>query len=521
MNLTDLIQTNFSNDQLIWILLAFLVGLISIILFVQKKILPSLVLLFVSGLILRFIAAGLDPFLNTWDEQFHALVARNMMDYPFKPQLHTHPVLDFDYRDWTSNHVWLHKQPWFLWQIALSMKLFGISEFGLRLPTVVMFSFMILLIFRIGQLLVNKKTAWYAAFLYTFSFYFTSFVSGNHFTDHNDAAFIFYVTLSFWSWLEFRRSGKWKWVILTGLFAGIAILNKWLIGMTVYLAWLTTLMFQKSFWADKKELISFATAFFVTALVVLPWQIYILNAFPEESQYEFSLNTQHFFKAVENHDGNFYYHFWLLSYQYGGFFVLFILLPGLYYFFSGIRDYSLRYSILFMMVFVYLFFTLAATKMPMFCTIVSPLIFLGIGAALEKGVKWIKERTKKKIFPCLLVLLLFYLAYFNLEINRIDGDHSVKQSHWGIRRLDAMVDKYVAARIAKDDDVVFNCGGYNAIMFMFYSGKTAYGNYPDLEQYQKLKEKGIPMAVFVDSRYPDYLARDKTIKKLFPALIPF
>jgi len=36
----------------------------------------------------RIFAAMLDPFLNTWDEQFHALVAKNMMANPFKPMLY-------------------------------------------------------------------------------------------------------------------------------------------------------------------------------------------------------------------------------------------------------------------------------------------------------------------------------------------------------------------------------------------------------------------------------------------------
>ena len=38
----------------------------------------SFVLLLVGGLGLRLLAARLDPYLNLWDEQFHALVAKNL-----------------------------------------------------------------------------------------------------------------------------------------------------------------------------------------------------------------------------------------------------------------------------------------------------------------------------------------------------------------------------------------------------------------------------------------------------------
>src|SRR4051812_1318969 len=93
-------------------------------------------LLTVLGLALRCYMAGLDPFLHEWDECFHALVARNMMDHPLVPMLRKGQLLPYDYQQWVGNTVWLHKQPLFLWQMALSMKLFGVSEFALRLPSI-------------------------------------------------------------------------------------------------------------------------------------------------------------------------------------------------------------------------------------------------------------------------------------------------------------------------------------------------------------------------------------------------
>src|SRR5687768_6910766 len=69
--------------------------------------------------ILRVFMAQLDPFLNLWDERYHALVAKNMMLEPFKPMLYANPVLPYSFDSWTNNHIWLHKQPLFLWQIAL------------------------------------------------------------------------------------------------------------------------------------------------------------------------------------------------------------------------------------------------------------------------------------------------------------------------------------------------------------------------------------------------------------------
>ena len=84
-----------------------------------------------------------------------------------------------------------------------------------------------------------------------------------------------------------------------------------------------------------------------------------------------------------------------------------------------------------------------------------------------------------------------------------------------------MIDKQVAAKLRQDECLVFNCGGYNTIMFMFYSGKTANGAYPDLQQYLMLKKKKIKMATFVDDNCPLYLLNDPDVKKIYSRLIAF
>src|SRR3954464_6835379 len=111
---------------------AIVAGFISSLLFVKGHEKAALMILFIGALFIRFFVAYLDPFLNPWDERFHALVARNMMDHPFSPMLVKDNLLWYDHTNWCGNHIWLHKQPLFLWQMALSMKIFGVSEFAIR-----------------------------------------------------------------------------------------------------------------------------------------------------------------------------------------------------------------------------------------------------------------------------------------------------------------------------------------------------------------------------------------------------
>jgi 4-amino-4-deoxy-L-arabinose transferase-like glycosyltransferase len=130
-------------------------------------------LIALMGLFIRIYIIQLDPFLHDWDEKFHALVAKNMLNQPFKPMLYVHQYFKTDPFNWTFNHIWLHKQPLFLWQMALSMRIFGVNEIAVRLPSAVMGTLMILLVYRVALLTtLNKFGAIVSGLLMCFSNYY-------------------------------------------------------------------------------------------------------------------------------------------------------------------------------------------------------------------------------------------------------------------------------------------------------------------------------------------------------------
>src|SRR5215203_2721773 len=102
-----------------------------------------------TGLLFRAAMIWIDPFLHHWDEHFHALVAKNMIQHPLRPMLITDPVIPYKISNWVSNHIWVHKQPLFLWQMALSIHLLGFTEIAVRMPSLIMTSLSILLTYRI------------------------------------------------------------------------------------------------------------------------------------------------------------------------------------------------------------------------------------------------------------------------------------------------------------------------------------------------------------------------------------
>lgn len=514
MTLLTIIHSGFTNFQLTGIIVSFTIGIFSIFLFVSGKVRLSVFLLFLSGLILRLVVANLDPFLNTWDEQFHALVAKNMMLNPLKPTLIHTPVLNYNFTDWSSNYIWLHKQPWFLWQICLFFQLFGVNEFVLRLPTVIMFSLFILIIYKTGKLLINDNIGWFGAFIYTYSYWFVNFVSGTVFTDHNDSAFIFYTFLSIWAFLEYLKSDKKKWVYWIGIFAGIAILNKWLVGLLVYTGWFLVFFLNSDNQNRKREFKNICIALLITILVALPWQVFTLIFYPKESLYVFGYYAKHYNVVLGGHEGSIWYYITQMPIQFGRY-AYWLILPGLFLLIMMIRERKIRLVIMTYLIVTYLFYSLAKTKMPMFCDIVCPIIFIALGTLLNLGFVIIKKVVWKKIGLLLFTVFLCYLAFDNLYLYHLDIWHSDKFIYWKNLRTAALVDKYVVKKVHSEHGVFFNCGGFNRVMFMFYSGEVAYSGYPSEKDCKTVKDKKLKIIVFADNNLPEYLKQDNSIEKIY------
>jgi len=147
-----------------------------------------------AGLMLR-IYAGCDLFLHTWDERYHALVAKHLLEHPLVPTLYDQPVLPYDYRDWRSNHVWLHKPPLALWLMAAGMRLLGPDEIAMRLPSLLLSALAIFLTYLIGSHLGGRRVGLLAAAFQAINGYLLQLPGGRVAVDHVDNALIFLVEL--------------------------------------------------------------------------------------------------------------------------------------------------------------------------------------------------------------------------------------------------------------------------------------------------------------------------------------
>lgn len=480
----------------------------------------SLFCLILASLGLGAFVMLLDPFLHPWDEQFHALVAKHMIDQPLRPELYANPVLPFLQTSWTMGEVWLHKQPLFLWQMALSMKLFGVTEWAARIPSVLMYSIAVAMVYRIGKLSVNERVGYYAALLFASSNYALELVAGNKVNDHNDVAFLFYVTASFWGWVEYQSSGKKKWLMLIGAFAGMAVLVKWLVGLLVLGGWgLVILSSKQRFEFSKWRNIGLSMA--VSALVILPWQIYILLQYPVVAVYEYKLNSRHVFEVVEGHAGDIWFHFNALFDLYGrGDLVPWIILGSLFFLYIKLINNNYRIAFLSAIIAIYAFFSIAATKMTSYCLVVSPLIYLAIACLLDFVIEKLPQKVQwqRYISKALSATMLAAFFWLSMNLEGIEKYHTTIDPYYGYLRDKALkrtvLVKQIGQHLENDDYVVFNCPENYNIPAMFYNNITAYDFIPDSTQYKDLIQNGIKIAVIQEDSLPDYLLENEEVIKI-------
>ena len=488
----------------------------SIVLYVyhkNDKIWPAVLLLTLAALGLRVFMAHLDPFLWDWDERYHALVAKNFLHHPLTPTLYDHPILNYNFEDWYKSHIWMHKQPLALWQMALSFYLFGVNQFTARFPMIAEGTLMVLIIYRIGALTVNKQAGYLSAIVYTVSFYALDFMTGGQATDNVDFALLFYSSASLWAWLEYKDSQKMRWVILTGIFAGLAFMSKWIMGLLIFPVWGICILIQER--KVFSAYIHIAVSFLISAMIFIPWQAYAYFRFPIEYKYETEFANRHLFNVVEGHSGSLWYYLQNLNNNYGTI-VPYILPLGLILIWVYVKRMDYKISMTAFILIPYLFFSLGpATKMSAYCYLVCAPIFLALGCCALFTQKLI-EKIKWKISKPLICLILIIMSLYSIDLKDIAEKHTGYDAfnYYRINKVQFTDYSRKISKTVSKDYVIFGIPFDGEVEMMFYTGNTCYNNFPTLDEYRNIKKSGIKMAVFQIDKIPTYLQNDPSVLKI-------
>jgi len=449
----------------------------------------ALWLLMVCGFVLRLYVAS-DFYLHEWDERYHALVAKNLMNHPLLPTLWDKPLLPYDFRNWTSNHVWLHKQPLPLWSMALSMKLFGVTELSLRLPSVVISTFAIGLTFYIASFLFDHKTGYIAAFFMAINGLVIELTGGRVATDHIDIFFLFFIELAVFFGVRFVQSGKSIFNVLAGLSLGLAILSKWLPALIVLPIWIF-LTFDSGRFKTRNLIIQLLLLTGICVTVFLPWQLYIWQAFPFEAQWESGYNLRHFTEVLEDRSGSVFYFINTIRINYGEL----IYLPLIWFvWFTFKNPGNLKHWALLIWVIVPLvIFSAAKTKMQGYMLFTSPALFIITAAFYNQ----ISNRPINKKFKWAVQVLLFLLIALPVRY----AIERVKPFSKSDRNPDWVIDLKNLNKRQIAQGVLFNYP--RPVEAMFYTDITTYPALPEKRVITNLIDEGYYILINNTDSIPD------------------
>lgn len=460
----------------------------------------AILLLLLGGLILRFYTAS-DPYLHSWDERYHALVAKNLMQHPFLPTLYENPILPYDFKSWISSHVWVHKQPLPLWSIALSFSIFGVNEIALRLPSILLTTMGIGLTYCIAKYFFNQRIAFVAAFFYSINGLIIELTAGRVATDHIDIFFLFFVQFSIYCCIKFAQNKKLIFNLLAAVALAFAILSKWLPALIVLPIWLLLVLESQHF--SRKQIISSAILFLsITCLLFLPWQWYIFSAFPKEASWEASFNLKHFTEVLDGRDGGIFYFLNKIRQNYGEL----IYLPLLWFLWQLYKDWSNKKLLAIAAWFFVplIFFSLAKTKMQGYLLFTSPALFL-MTAGFYLYIEEFRKKPKWKIFAIAVQLLLIALPIrYTIERIKPFGDYD-RNPAW-VQELKALDQRNI------ENGVLLN---YNRpIEAMFYTDLVAYAHIPTTDQIKELQKQGYQILINNKNSFRDkvYLNAPDSLK---------
>lgn len=222
---------------------------------------------------------------------------------------------------------------------------------------------------------------------------------------------------------------------------------------------------------------------------------------------------------VEGHKNDFWFHFNQSNLIYGVSFLL--IIAGFILLKSKIKNKPLFTGFIVSFGIVFLFFTLAKTKMIAFTYCISSLGFLSLGIIIYYLFKIIivdSNVLKAKVYSTIfktIILTIIGIYLFNYE--QIQKNHTLWLQHPDsmyvkkensielIKNLDSFIE-------VPEKTVVFNFKNWDHIQAMFFNNiAAAYQGFPSIENVNEIKAKGFQIALFPTNNMPDFLNEDSEI----------
>ncbi len=365
--------------------------------FLTSNKLPYIVFIFL-GIVLIFMGLG-ENHLIPWDEAIYAKIAKNMA-----------LSKDFIVMRWDPLKVWYEKPPLYMWFASLSMILFGVSEFAVRLPSAVFGFFTVIATYIFGKRLFNKTSGFIAGL---------ALLTNTHFLYYSRASMLdvtvtFFITMAllfYWKTVGNRNSwSNWVWA---GIFIGLGALVKNVVGflpLVIIGLYELYLLGTKQSKFELKKIMGLG----LTALAVfLPWHIEMYRQFGPAfiDNYLIYHVIQRGLSVIEDKGQPF---FWYLIVLKVGMRIWFVALLGafpvaLYLAFKNKK----RHVFLILASFVILlFFSSAQSKLVWYIMPIYPLLSIMVGYFAERVINFLMFKFGKLNTPVFKAVSIYGIAMF-------------------------------------------------------------------------------------------------------------
>lgn len=319
------------------------------------------------------------------------------------------------------------KPVFYYWMIGVSYVLLGVNEFSSRFPSALCAILLVLFTWYTARKVLGKIPGFISALILATSIEYI--LLGRRAA--TDIALCLFFSGALYSMYLGYFIKDWKvkifWTVLSGIFAGLAILTKGPIGLVLQFGILTLfLIFRKQF--DVRHLKVYFMIGFVALLVSIPWYIKVHQVTNGEftKTFFFTHNLERFTSVVGEHPGPFWFYFPV---------VLLGFMPWTLFFISALSSLVKRFYkpsfnrfILFCLIWaavVFLFFSACKTKMPTYILLLFPPISITTGYWVNIiGRK--KHNILKVTFVVLLLILCVGLIIANFVISSLSMDSNFK-----------------------------------------------------------------------------------------------
>lgn len=384
-----------------------------------------LLIIIILGIALRIYFINQIPLLQSWDEKYHALVAKNLKDNPSIPMLYKDPILNYDKTNWIANHIWIAKPPMALWFISASIQVFGNTNFAVRFPSLIWSCLSLFIIFLIGKKLWNDRIGLIACFLQATSGLLLDQCAGSWSSDHVDVFLFFIIELYLLSLIYFMESKKLHYALTMIILMSIAWMTKYYFCIFILPLTYAALFFSKKL--ETKEQFYFILAVVISFIPIGFWIAHLHYSVPADTDYFWTTILSPIWQPIHNHNKSMTY-YWTETIKVFGISIVAIIVYFFYQLYNNnLEDRKIKFLFNWIIIGLVLLSALA-TKRFTYLIIIAVPMFLMTAYVIDRILSYNFEKKSQWIKYFIVLLIIALPIRYCIERMKINKDHSTQQS---------------------------------------------------------------------------------------------